>query len=86
MDHGSTFAGDLARVKTRTEEENLQVDLLFKIAAIGLAIAFLNMVLTRAGRDDQALLVTIAGIVVVLLVLVDEIAALFAAIRRVFSL
>ena len=86
MDHGGTFAGDFARVKTRTEEENLQVDLLFKIAAIGLAIAFLNMVLTRAGRDDQALLVTIAGIVVVLLVLVDEIAALFAAIRRVFSL
>ena len=70
----------------RTEEENLQVDLLFKIAAIGLAIAVLNMVLTRAGRDDQALLVTIAGIVIVLLVLVDEIAALFAAIRRVFSL
>lgn len=64
----------------------MQVDLLFKIAAIGLAIAFLNMVLTRAGRDDQALLVTIAGIVIVLLVLVDEIAALFAAIRRVFSL
>ena len=64
----------------------MQVDLLFKIAAIGLAIAFLNMVLVRAGRDDQALLVTIAGIVIVLLVLVDEIAALFSAIRRVFSL
>ena len=86
LGHGGTFGGHLARVKMRTEEENLQVDLLFKIAAIGLAIAFLNMVLTRAGRDDQALLVTIAGIVIVLLVLVDEIAALFAAIRRVFSL
>jgi len=64
----------------------LQVDLLFKIAAVGLAIAFLNMVLSRAGRDDQALLVTIAGVVVVLVVLIDEIAALFTAIRRVFSL
>ncbi|MBE6952882.1 MAG: stage III sporulation protein AC [Ruminococcaceae bacterium] len=64
----------------------MQVDLLFKIAAVGLAIAFLNMVLSRAGRDDQALLVTIAGVVVVLVVLIDEIAALFTAIRRVFSL
>ena len=69
-----------------TEEKSLQVDLLFKIAAVGLAIAFLNMVLSRAGRDDQALLVTIAGVVVVLVVLIDEIAALFTAIRRVFSL
>ena len=51
-----------------------------------MAIAFLNMVLSRAGRDDQALLVTIAGVVVVLVVLIDEIAALFTAIRRVFSL
>jgi len=64
----------------------LQVDLLFKIAAVGLAIAVLNMVLSRAGRDDQAPLVTIAGGVVGLVVLIDEIAALFTAIRRVFSL
>ncbi|MBR5520197.1 MAG: stage III sporulation protein AC [Clostridia bacterium] len=64
----------------------MQVELLFKIAAVGLSIAFLNMVLSRAGRDDQALMVTIAGLVIVLVVLLDEIAALFAAIRRVFSL
>ena len=64
----------------------MQVELLFKIAAIGLAIAFLNMVLARAGRDEYALMVTIAGLVIVLLVLLDEIAALFAAIRRVFAL
>ena len=64
----------------------MQVELLFKIAAVGLSIAFLNMVLSRAGRDDHALMVTIAGLVIVLVVLLDEIAALFVAIRRVFSL
>lgn len=64
----------------------VDVDLIFKIAAIGILVAVLNMLLSRSGRDDQALMVSIAGLVVVLVVIVQKISELFALIRELFEL
>ncbi|HIV86174.1 MAG TPA: stage III sporulation protein AC [Candidatus Monoglobus merdigallinarum] len=62
------------------------VDLIFKVAAIGILVAVLNMLLCRAGRDDQAMMTTIAGLIVVLLMVVQEISNLFTTIKDVFGL
>ncbi len=63
----------------------MDVDLIFKIAAIGIVVAVLNLLLSRSGRDDQALMVSLAGLVVVLMVLVREISNLFELIRELFD-
>ena len=55
----------------------MDVDLIFKIAAIGIIVAVLNQVLMRSGREEQAMMVTLAGIVVVLMMLVQQISTLF---------
>ena len=62
------------------------VSLIFKIAAIGIIVAVLHQVLIRSGREDQALMVTLAGIVVVLMMLVEEISTLFETVKKVFGL
>ena len=64
----------------------MDVDLVFKIAAVGILVAVLNLLLTRSGRDEQALMTTIAGLVAVLFILVQRIAELFDLIRRLFDL
>ena len=64
----------------------MDVDLIFKIAAIGILVAVINQVLTRAGRDEQALMTTLAALVVVLMMVVQEIADLFAMVKTLFSL
>ena len=64
----------------------MDVDLIFKIAAVGILVAVLNLLLSRSGRDEQALMTTIAGLVVVLVILVQRIADLFDLIRRLFEL
>ncbi len=64
----------------------MDVDLIFKIAAIGILVAVLNQVLSRAGRDEQAMLTTLAGLVVVLMMVVQEIAALFDMVKVLFDL
>lgn len=64
----------------------MNVDLLIKIAGIGILIAVLHQVLTKAGREDQAMMVTIAGMVIVLTVVVKEISTLFQTVRTVFNL
>ncbi len=64
----------------------MEVDLIFKIAAIGIIVALLNQLLVRSGREDQAMLTTLAGLVVVLYMLVDIIANLFDTIKNVFGL
>lgn len=62
------------------------VDLIFKVAAIGILVAVLNLLLVRAGRDDQAMMTTIAGLVVVLMVVVKEISNLFDTVKSIFGL
>ena len=63
----------------------MNVDLIFKIAAVGILVAVLNLLLSRSGRDEQALLTTIAGLVVVLIIIVQEISNLFTLIKNLFG-
>ena len=64
----------------------MDVDLIFKIAAIGILVAVLNQVLSRAGRDEQAMMTTLAGLVVVLMMVVQEISNLFELVKTLFGL
>ena len=64
----------------------MDVDMIFRIAAIGILVAVLNQVLSRAGRDAQAMMTTLAGLVVVLMMVVQEIADLFALVKTLFQL
>lgn len=62
----------------------MDVDLIFKIAAIGIVVAVLNQLLVRSGREEQAMMTTLAGLVVVLMMMVQEISNLFDLIKRLF--
>ena len=62
------------------------VDLIFKVAAIGILVAVLNMLLVRSGREDQAMMTTIAGLLVVLLMVIEQISYLFDTIKSIFGL
>lgn len=62
------------------------VDLIFKVAAIGILVAVLNQLLVRSGREDQAMMTTLAGLVVVLFMVIDQISTLFETIKTVFGL
>ena len=64
----------------------MDVDLIFKIAAIGIIVAVLNQLLKRAERDEQAMMTTLAGLIVVLLMIVNQIGDLFKTIKKVFGL
>ena len=63
----------------------MDVDLIFKSAAVGILVAVLNILLTRSGREDQALMTSITGLVVVLVIVVQEISELFDLIRDLFG-
>ena len=64
----------------------MDVDLIFKIAAIGIIVSVLNQVLIRSGREEQAMMTTLAGLIVVLLKIIDQISLLFDTVKRVFGL
>ena len=64
----------------------MEIDLIFKIAAIGMIVAVLNQLLIRSGREDQAMMTTLAGLVVVLSILVKQISMLFVTIKSLFAL
>ena len=63
----------------------MDIDLIFKIAAIGIIVAVLNQLLIRSGREEQAMMTTLAGLVVVLMILVQEISNLFSLIKTLFQ-
>ena len=63
----------------------ISVDLIFRIAAIGIIVAVLNQLLAKSGRDEQAMLTTLAGLIVVLGLVVKEISSLFDVIKSVFG-
>lgn len=65
---------------------NMDINLLFKIAAIGILVAVLHQVLVRAGREDQAMMTTLAGLVIVLTMVIKEISTLFDTVRTIFNL
>jgi stage III sporulation protein AC len=64
----------------------MDVDLIFKIAAIGIIVAVLNQLLIRSGREDQAMMTTIAGLIVVLMMIIQQIDLLFKSIKSIFGL
>ena len=64
----------------------MNIDLLFKIAAIGILVAVLHQVLVRAGREDQAMMTTLAGLVIVLTMVIKQISSLFESVRTIFNL
>ena len=64
----------------------MEIDLLIKIAAIGILVAVLHQVLVRAGREDQAMMTTLAGVVIVLSIVIKEISTLFNNVRVIFNL
>ena len=64
----------------------MSIDLLFKIAAIGILVAVLYQVLVRAGREDQAMMTTLAGLIIVLTMVIKEVSSLFSTVRTKFNL
>jgi len=63
----------------------MNIDLIFKIAAIGIVVSILNQVLSRSGREEQATMTTLAGLVVVLMLVAQEIADLFQLVKTLFD-
>lgn len=64
----------------------MEVDFIFKIAAIGIIVAVLNIILNKSGREEQAMLTTLAGVIVVLMMLIPEIKELFSTVKSLFNL
>lgn len=64
----------------------MDMDLIFKIAAVGILVAVLNLLLVRSGREEQAMMTTLAGLVVVLMMLVQQISDLFQLVKTLFGL
>ncbi len=64
---------------------DFSVDIIFKIAAVGIIVAVLNQVLIRAGREDQAMMTTLAGIIVVLVIIIQMINDFFTAVKTMFQ-
>ncbi len=64
----------------------MDINLLFKIAGIGILVAVLYQVLSKAGREDQAMMVSLAGMIIVLTIVINEISDLFTTVRTVFNL
>lgn len=63
----------------------MDIDIIFKIAAIGVAIAVLNQILIRAGREEHAMMTTLAGIIIVLFLIVDMISEFFETVKTLFQ-
>ena len=63
----------------------MEIDLIFKIAAVGIIVSILNQVLSRTGRDEQATMTTLAGLVVVLMIMVQQISDLFTLVKTLFD-
>lgn len=64
----------------------MELELIFKIAAVGIIVAILNLILKKTDHDEQAVMLTVAGIIIVLLMLIPEIKSLFEMIQSVFGL
>ena len=63
----------------------MQVDLIFKVAAIGILVSVLNLLLVRSGREEQAMMTTLAGLIVVLMIIIREISNLFELVKTTFG-
>lgn len=70
----------------RRMRKSMDVNLIFKVAAIGILVAVLNQLLIRSGREEQAMMTTLAGLIVVMMILIREISAMFQLIKQTFGL
>lgn len=66
--------------------KKMDIDLIFKIAAVGIIVAVLNQVLIRSGREEQAMMTTLTGLIVVLMMVIQQIDSLFKSIKSIFGL
>lgn len=66
-------------------EQKMEVDLIFKIAAVGILVAVLNILLSRSGREEQGLMVTLAGLLIVLAIIIQKVSDLFSLIKTLFE-
>ena len=64
----------------------MDVDLIFRVAAVGILVAVLNQLLIRSGREEQAMMTTLAGLIVVMMILIQEISEMFQLIKTTFGL
>ncbi len=64
----------------------MNIDLLFKVAGIGILVSVINQVLSKSGREEQATLTTLTGLIIVLMIVINEIGTLFSTVRTVFKL
>ncbi len=64
----------------------MDIDLLFKIAGVGILVAVLNQILSKAGREDQAMMTTLTGVIIVLMMVISKISELFNTVRDTFNL
>jgi stage III sporulation protein AC len=80
------IACDNTDLKNVFDGDNMEIDIVFKIAAVGILVAVLNQVLVRAGREEQAMMTTLAGLVVVLFWVVQYISSLFDTVQTIFRL
>lgn len=62
----------------------MDIDLIFKIAAIGILVSILNILLTKSGREEQAMMTTLAGLIIVLVIIIKQVAALFQTVKTMF--
>lgn len=69
----------------KTGEQKMEVDLIFKIAAVGILVAVLNILLSRSGREEQGLMVTLAGLLIVLAIIIQKVSDLFSLIQTLFD-
>ena len=72
-------------MESGAEAKTINIDFIFKIAAIGIIVAVLSLVLSRSGREEQAMMTTLAGLIVVLMMLVQQISQLFSTIESLFG-
>ena len=72
-------------MESGAEAKTMNIDFIFKIAAIGIIVAVLSLVLSRSGREEQAMMTTLAGLIVVLMMLVQPISQLFSTIESLFG-
>lgn len=72
-------------MESGAEAKTMNIDFIFKIAAIGIIVAVLSLVLSRSGREEQAMMTTLAGLIVVLMMLVQQISQLFSTIESLFG-
>ena len=68
------------------EKNTMDVNFIFRIAAIGIIVAVLNQLLVRSGREEQAMMTTLAGLIVVLMMIIQQIDTLFQTIKTIFGL